>query len=133
MTIFTNQKLNLYSKNFILKVTTRYRCWYYRTFDAGVSTEPAEKRLQETEDGQMNENIALRKQSTTGCSSDPSDLAIWSTFMVLWYICITIIILADLIFWNISTIKKKIRNFANIKFLFLFKLNAGKKWFVWLF
>lgn len=85
MTIFTNQKLNLYSKNFILKVTTRYRCWYYRTFDAGVSTEPAEKRLQETEDGQMNENISLRKQSTTGCSSDPSDLAIWSTFTNWWF------------------------------------------------
>lgn len=27
-------------------------------------TEPAEKRLQETDDGQMNENISLRKLGT---------------------------------------------------------------------
>lgn len=41
---------------------------------AGVSAEPAEKRLQETKDGQMNENISLWKQSTMGCSSDYSYL-----------------------------------------------------------
>lgn len=45
-------------RGFILKVTTRYAGYYCSNFDAGVSTEPAEKRLQETAlDGLMNENI----------------------------------------------------------------------------
>lgn len=34
-----------------MKVTTGYGGCYSSTFDAGVSKEPAEKRLQETADG----------------------------------------------------------------------------------
>lgn len=60
-------------------VITRYGGCYCCNLAAGVSTEPAEKRLQETEDGQMNENISLRKQRTVDCSSDPFDLPKQST------------------------------------------------------
>lgn len=58
------------------KVETGYASSCYSNFYDGVPTEPAEKRLQEADDGLMNKNIPPRKQSTIIYSSDPSGVTV---------------------------------------------------------